>query len=153
MPNIRRAVSLGDHIFVLSGRKEGFKQYIVGGFEVDEKISALAAFERFPGNRLHVRPDSTVGGNVIVDQAGSHSTLDYHANFEKRIENYIVGRKPIYLESEASIASARELTPEFLSDLLKKEGARPSEILGRWRKLDEPQVNQLRDWLTSLRSL
>jgi 3-oxoacyl-[acyl-carrier protein] reductase len=41
MPNIRRAVTLGDYVFSISGRVEGVKQYVVGGFAVEEKINAM----------------------------------------------------------------------------------------------------------------
>jgi hypothetical protein len=53
VPNIRRAVVPGDHIFVISGKVAGVQQYVVGGFKVAEKISALTAFKRLPENRLH----------------------------------------------------------------------------------------------------
>ncbi len=150
MPNIRRAVSEGDHIFVISGRAEGIKQYVVGGFEVDEKISALAAYQRFPNNRMHRRLDNTPGGNIIVDSEGNHLPLDYHDNFRKRVENYIVGRDPVYLDSPRSIEKSREQTVDFLQNLFGKAGSKPSEILGRWRRLDDRQISQLRNWLSSL---
>ena len=52
VPNIRRLVLPGDHIFVVSGMTPGVQQYVVGGFEVAEKISALAAYKRFPEAKL-----------------------------------------------------------------------------------------------------
>lgn len=150
MPNIRRAVSVGDHIFAISGSMQGTKQYVVGGFEVDEKINALAAYHRFPANRMRLRTDDTLAGNIIVDALGNHSDLDYHSDFEKRIENYIVGKDPIYLDSPDAIEKGREETVEFLQGLIGKEGSKPAEILGRWRKLDDQQISELRSWLTSL---
>ena len=44
MPNIRKRVQPGDHIFVVSGRIKEAPQYVVGGFEVQEKMHAAAAF-------------------------------------------------------------------------------------------------------------
>ena len=70
VPNIRRAVVAGDHIFVISGRTSGVRQYIVGGFQVAEKISALAAYGRFPDLRQRVREDGTLNGNIIVTPDG-----------------------------------------------------------------------------------
>src|SRR2546430_376250 len=73
MPNIRRAVVEGDHIFVVSGRAPGVPQYIVGGFAVDRKIDALAAFREFPENRQRQLDDGQLAGNIIVDAQGKHS--------------------------------------------------------------------------------
>ena len=152
MPNIRRVVTQGDHIFVISGRVEGTRQYIVGGFEVEDKIAALAAYDRFPGNRQHLRPDGTVGGNIIVTPDGRQSDLDYHGNFEKRVENYVVGKNPLYLETSKEVNRGREETIDALTDVLGKPGKTPSEIIGRWRRLDGTQITKLRDWLTSLKA-
>ena len=38
--NIRDAVEYGDFIFVVSGKTSGVQQYVVGGLQVEEKISA-----------------------------------------------------------------------------------------------------------------
>lgn len=152
MPNIRRVVSQGDHIFVISGRVEGTHQYVVGGFEVEDKIAALAAYDRFPGNRQHLRPDGTVGGNIIVTPDAGQSILDYHRNFERRIENYVVGKNPLYLETSKEVSRGREETIDALTDILGKSGKTPSEIIGRWRRLDGTQITKLRDWLTSLKA-
>ena len=151
MTNIRRAVTYGDHIFVISGRVEGTRQYIVGGFEVEDKIDALAAYQRFPENRQHLRTDGTVGGNIIVTPDGGHSNLDYHGNFEKRIENYVVGKNPLYLETVSEVTRGREETVDVLADILGRPGTTPFEIIGRGRRIDGPQITKLRDWLTSLK--
>jgi hypothetical protein len=151
MPNIRRAVTLGDHIFVVSGRVEGTRQYIVGGFEVEEKIDALAAYHRFPENRQHRRSDGTVGGNIIITPDGGHSSLDYHQNFERRIENYVIGKNSLHLETASEVMRGRDETVDVLSEIFDRGGNTPSEIIGRWRKLDGTQITELRDWLTSLK--
>ena len=57
VPNIRRLVVTGDHIFVVSGRTRKVQQYVVGGFQVAEKIDALTAYHRFPENRMRPGPD------------------------------------------------------------------------------------------------
>src|SRR5262245_49994656 len=98
VPNIRRIVVPGDHIFVISGRFPSVQQYVVGGFQVAEKISALAAYGRFPELRQRVSGDGIVSGNIIVTPQGKQSAADYHENFERRIENYIVGKKPHVIE-------------------------------------------------------
>src|SRR5438552_440414 len=79
VPNVRRVVVPGDFIFVVSGKVPDVQQYVVGGFEVAQKIDALTAFRRFPQNRLHERSDGTISGNVIVNGRGQHHELDNHA--------------------------------------------------------------------------
>jgi hypothetical protein len=150
VPHIRRAVSVGDHIFVISGRVPGQKQFVVGEFEVAEKINALAAHRRFPQNRLRPHESGQVLGNIIIDGRGKHHPLDDHNNFESRIENYIVGRHPIVLETPAQFGSAKEETIDVLSAVFKKKGDRVFDIIGRYRKMDESQVEQVRAWLKRL---
>src|SRR5690348_14542774 len=83
MPNIRRVVVPGDHIFFISGRVQGLPQYVVGGFKVDEKISALAAYRRFPENRMR-KEDGELRGNIVIREDGSRNPIDYHKNFASR---------------------------------------------------------------------
>jgi hypothetical protein len=150
VPHIRKAVSVGDHVFVVSGRVPGQQQFVVGGFEVAEKIDALAAYRRFPEHRLRLNSDGQVLGNIIIDSRGKHHPLDEHKNFENRIENYIVGRNPLVLETAAQFKAAREETMDTLIHLFDKEGRRIFDIIGRHKKMDENQVEQMRAWLKSL---
>ena len=149
VPHIRRAVEVGDHIFVVSGSVPGVKQFIVGGFEVGAKIDALTAYKRFPQYRLR-EGDGQVLGNIIVDSRGRHHPLDDHDNFERRIENYIVGRNPVVLTTPQQFKVAREETMDILSEVFNRDGSKPFDIIGRYRKLDEHQVRQLRDRLKDL---
>ena len=151
VPNIRRVVLPGDHIFVVSGRASGVQQYVVGGFQVAEKISALAAYGRFPELRQQVLDDGELSGNIIVTPDGKQSSVDYHKNFEKRIENYVVGKAPRVIDGEKRVARARQETLPFLSDLFSKRGQKVSEVIGRWRKLDERQIEQLVGWIDNVR--
>jgi hypothetical protein len=154
MPNIRRRVVPGDHIFVISGKIPGVPQYIVGGFEVAEKITALAAYRRFPELRLRRLDDGQLTGNIIVDARGNQHPLDTHSSFEERIQNYIVGRNPIALTAPHEIAQGREETLAVLRSVLRKNGPAPFNILGRGgSRLDYKQVLELRDWLLSLKSM
>lgn len=147
VPNIRRAVKVGDHIFVISGRVDGLKQFVVGEMQVAEKINALAAFRRFPEYRLRPHENGQVIGNIIVDGRGKHHALDDHANFEKRIENYLVGRNPVVLQTSSQFKAARAETMDVLSELFQRKGTRPFDIIGRYRKMNDDQVEQLRAWL------
>jgi len=151
MPNIRRLVTEGDHIFVISGRVAGVRQYVVGGFEVQEKIAALAAYRRFPENRQRREVDGSLSGNIIVTEDGRRSSVDYHSNFEKRLENYVIGCKPVMLKTPQQIEQGRAETLMFLGDLFGRTGDRLADVTGRWRRLDANQVNLLRDWLDRIK--
>lgn len=152
VPNIRRAVDEGDYIFVVSGRVTGEKQFVIGGFKVDEKIDALAAYKRYPENRLRVvsKGQGQVLGNIIVDGRGNHHPLDSHSHFEKRIENYLVGCDPVVLETPAQFKASRHETIDLLGHLFQKRGDRVCDIIGRYRKMDQSQVEQMLDWLKDL---
>jgi hypothetical protein len=153
MPNIRRVVTLGDYIFVVSGKVPGVQQYVVGGMRVEEKISALAAFKRFPENRLHRNSDGLLWGNIIVDSRGKQHALDHHPSnsFQDRVKNFIVGSNPISLETEREVAIGREQTLPKLSDVLGKKGNRVIDVMSRWAKLDEAQVKDLIAWLEGIK--
>ncbi|WP_061246441.1 MULTISPECIES: hypothetical protein [Leptospira] len=150
VPNVRNSVTEGDYIFVVSGRVSKIKQFIVGGFQVEEKITAKDAYRRFPQYRQKVR-DNTIEGNIIVNSKGEHNGIDLHNNFEKRIQNYIVGGNSIYLSEDKEIEIAREETLNKLSEIFKRKGKSVHEIIARWRKLDEIQINGLKDWLNEIR--
>jgi hypothetical protein len=152
MPNIRRQVVAGDHIFVVSGKLPGVKQFIVGGFEVAEKIDAMVAYRRFPDLRLHIREDGQLDGNIIVTSRGTQHPLDSHSSFTNRIKNYIVGRDPLALTAPHEIAKGRAETVDILRDVFQKAGATPISIIGRCSKLSEDQVRELRDWLLSVKT-
>ncbi len=130
------------------------KQYIVGGFEVAEKIHATEAYKRFPEQRLHLTEAGQLAGNVIIDARGQQHSLDKHpvASFEDRLTNYIVGRNPIVMATPEEIARAREETIYVLRFILGKGGNCPINVIGRCSKLDAHQVLELRDWLLSLKS-
>lgn len=155
-PDIRRVISPGDHLFVISGKVRGAEQFVLGGFEVDRKISALEAYIRFPKQRLRSLPDGQLDGNVVVDSKGNQHRLDTHdgdpGKFGRRIENYLIGKNGIALTSVGEIARAREQTLPVLRQILKKGGASAKELVGRWGcELSEEQVLELRDWLNSIR--
>lgn len=151
-PDIRRRVVRGDHIFVISGKIPGLPQYVIGGFEVADKIDAMTAYRMFPEQRLRLRDDGDLEGNIIVDSRGQQHPLDSHTSFEQRISDYVIGRNPIQLVTPSEIARGREQTLEVLRSVFRKRGERAVDIVGRWgSKLSEAQVEQLRNWLTSIK--
>lgn len=152
MPNVRKQAQPGDSIFVISGKIPNYSQYVIGGFDVAEKIHANEAYQRFPEHHLMRRTDRELTGNIIVDGKGEQHFLDNHENFDKRIENYIVGKNPIVLSESAEIEKAREGTLEMLKALFNKDGEMPRNIVGRMRHLDEEQVEKLKAWLLSLKA-
>jgi len=151
-PDIRKKVQKGDHIFVVSGKVQGFPQVVLGGFEVAEKISAIEAYERFPEQRLHQLPDGQVTGNVIVSTKGTQHDLDHHNKFNQRIENYLVGTNPIALLTLEEIEEGRLRTLEILQEVFGKEGNSVREIFGRHHNMTEMQVYKLRRLLDEVKN-
>ena len=153
MSNLREYVDIGDYLFVVSGKTQDLAQYVFGGMKVAEKIDHLAAYGRFPQNRLRMRDDCVVVGNIIVDAKGAKHPLDHHADkgFQRRVKNFIVGADPLAIQSPKEVELARQQTLGKLSDIIGKQGNRPIDILGRQRKLDEDQVNQMVDWLRGIK--
>ncbi len=153
MPNIRRLVEKGDYIFVVSGSAAGVQQYVVGGMQVADRISALEAYNRFPQNRLKVGQDGLLKGNVIVDANGKQHALDEHSSdtFENRIKNFIVGTKAVSLDTPKEVELGRRQSLDKLSDLFGKRGNRAVDIFGRWSRLDEAQVKDVVGWLEGVK--
>lgn len=152
-PDIRRQVKEGDHIFVISGKLPNVRQFVMGGFEVEKKIDAQQAYLMFPDQRLHLRDDGQLTGNIIVDANGTKHQLDDHdpATFAKRVSNYIVGTNSVALVKPGEIALGREQTLDALREILKKNAGSPWEIVGHYgARLTEEQVHKLREWLLSL---
>ena len=81
-PDIRKQLQKGDQIFVVSGKIRNVAQFVIGGFEIEEKISAIEAYHRFPEQRLRLGDDGQVVGNVIVDADGKQHKLDHHNKFD-----------------------------------------------------------------------
>ena len=156
MPNIRGVVERGDFIFVVSGKTNGVQQYVVGGMQVEEKISALAAYDRFPENRIRTNEHGALVGNVIVNADGTRSNHDEHSvdSFERRIQNYIVGANPIAITEPEEVERGRRETLERLAQVLDRPRAnRVIDIMGRWRRLDEPQIQNMVEWLQSIKEM
>src|SRR5690606_12931580 len=149
-PDIRSRVTKGDWIFVVSGRISGAEQYVIGGLQVREKISALQAFSRYPEHRLHRDADGVIVGNIVCDGDGSQHKLDHHKDFGNRIANYIVGRDPIHVLGDPAIATARLQTLEFLKSILGKNGDSIITVMGRASKLDEMQTDEMIRWLRTI---
>ncbi|KRR10847.1 hypothetical protein CQ12_21505 [Bradyrhizobium jicamae] len=154
MTNIRRVVLPGDFIFVVSGKVPAVQQYVVGGLQVDERIDALAAYRRFPEDRLQTGANGLVEGNIIVDAKGNQHPLDTHKpdTFEDRIKNFIVGKNPVALESDREVAMGRDQTLPKLSEMLGKRGNRVFDVMGRAAKLNESQVKDMLSWLQGIKA-
>jgi hypothetical protein len=155
-PDVREKLSEGDHLFFITGKLPNVNQYVMGGFQVGEKMDAITAYERFPEQRLHLREDGEVDGNVIVDENGAQHPLDHHKQktFDRRIKNYIVGTNEICMETPEEIAFAREQTLEMLRELFsRRDGKSPWDIVGHLGlDLTDAQIFRLREWLQSLKS-
>ena len=151
-PDLRRRLSEGDHIFVISGKVPGAEQFVMGGFEIQTRMNALEAYEQFPQHRLRRRPDGQLTGNIIVNARGEQHELDDHGSFSSRIENYVLGKNPMVLQTSPEIAQGRAETLEVLQEVLRKKGDSPIRVVGRWGSdLTEAQVMHLRDWLARIK--
>jgi hypothetical protein len=124
-PDVRRQLKKGDHIFVISGKIPQANQFVMGGFEIDAKIPTLDAYKQFPELRLRQRDDGQLTGNIIVDDQGSQHSLDDHNSFNKRIENYVVGRNLLALDQPGEILRGRNETLDVLQDIMQKKCSSP----------------------------
>lgn len=154
MPNIRRQVVQGDYIFPVSGKLKDFPQFVMAGFEVAEKLDAMVAYDLYPQHRLRQLENGEVTGNIIITAQGKQHPLDTHdpVTFASRVKNYVTGKNALVLTSPREIQSSRDDTNYVLSHVLGKKGRAPIEIMGRWSKLDERQIRELRDWLSSIKA-
>jgi hypothetical protein len=153
-PDFRRVLKVGDELFVISGRVAGADQFVMGGFEVAERMTVQEAYRRYPNQRLRQLPDGQLTGNIITNSEGQQHALDDHEGFERRIQNYTVGRNPIALRTEEEISRGRSETMEALQDIFKKKGKKPIDIISRFgRTMSETQSRQLRHWLESIKEI
>jgi len=152
MPNVRRNVEKGDYIFAISGRHPKVQQYVIGGFEVNKKIDALTAYNELPENRLVKNEDKSFSGNIIIDEHGKQLPYDTHTNYEKRLDNYIIGKNPIILEKEKEIEKARNETINALNDIFRKNGEKVHDIIGRCSRMNENQVKDLMHFMEIIKS-
>ena len=151
-PDIRRQLSEGDRIFVISGKVQGAEQFVMVAFEIDAKMNAVEAYKRFPQHRLRRRSDGQLTGNIIVDASGRQHELDDHSSFASRIENYLLGKHPITVQTSQEIALGRAETLEALQEALRKKGNSAIRLVGRWgTDLTEAQVLHLRNWLARIK--
>lgn len=154
-PDLRRLVSIGDSIFVVSGSmgRMQIPQYVVGGMEVADKLaSQLAAYDDYPEHRLSFDDNGLRRGNIIVNADGNHDPRDHHNNFERRIANYVLGRNQVVIESPNEIALARERSLHLLArvfDMPRAQSIR--EIVPRHRKMTRAQADALRNALQELK--
>jgi hypothetical protein len=151
-PDVREQLQKGDHIYVVSGKVPNVDQFVMGGFEIAEKISAIEAYERFPEQRLSLLPDGEVTGNVIVTADGKQHELDHHDQFARRIQNYVVGTNPIALVTPEEVEEGRRRTLEILREVFQKKGNSIREIIGRCSTLTENQILKLRALLDAVKN-
>jgi hypothetical protein len=152
-PDLRKNVMAGDYLFVVSGKVRNIPQYIMGAFEVDDKLDSSVAFARFPKQHLHKREDGQLDGNIILDSQGEQHPLDNHKNFEGRKNNYVVCKKEsLVLKMPSEILRGREKTMAILQEIFGKAGTIPWDIIGRMSKLDDQQVTSLLKLLQSLKT-
>jgi hypothetical protein len=154
-PDIRKKLQVGDHVLTVSGKVPGVNQFVMSDFEVARKLHALDARKEYPQQRLRLRDDGQLTGNVIVTAGGKQHRLDGHdpKTFSKRLPNYIVGCNALVLSTEEEVERGRAETMEALQEILKKKGKSPIEVVGRWgTTITEEQIEQFRAWLRRLKA-
>lgn len=154
MPNIRRLVERGDYIFVISGKVPGIQQYVIGGMRVAEKISAIAAYKRFPENRLHIDEQGKLQGNIPIDSRGRKHPFDHHdaATFADRVKNFIVGDNAVAIKTAKEVELARAQSLAKMSQILDRRGNRMIDVVSRWKRLNQDQVKETIDWLKGIKA-
>ena len=136
---------------MVSGKVPNVDQFVMGGFEIAEKISAIEAYDRFPEQRLRQREDGQLTGNVIVNADGKQHELDHHDKFDRRIENYIVGTNPIVLSTPAEIAEGGGGRWRSCRMSSRRRGTASARSSGRCRNLTEKQIEKLRAHLEAVK--
>jgi hypothetical protein len=151
-PDLRRMVKPGDHIFVVSGsRGRTYKQYVIGGMQIDEKLDdQLEALRRLPENVLSFDSGHR-RGNIIALPDGTQHPKDRHSSFESRIKNYVLGKNPVVLETPKEVEIGRERSVDILSELFDRAGTRIQQVMGRNRKLSDAQAERLRRALEDIK--
>ncbi|MEO1311823.1 MAG: hypothetical protein AAFV51_12805, partial [Pseudomonadota bacterium] len=84
---------------------------------------------------------------------GSQHPDDTHQSdtFESRIQNYLVGSEAVSVTDEGAVERARSETIDKLASVLDEPPKnRVIDVMGRWRKLDASQIDDLVDWLKRL---
>lgn len=155
VPNLRRFVTKGDWLFVVSGRRSNLAQYLIGGLQVEEKITALAAYQRFPQYRLQRDAQGNTTGNIPVDASGNKHPLDTHPldGFDRRVQNYLVGARSVQLQTEREIEVGRERTLRFLSEIRQKAANRVFDTIGRASKLSDDEVEKVLKWFDEVKQV
>ena len=64
-PDFRKKLKRGDHIFVVSGRVPDANQFVMGGFEVYEKMNAVDAYAAYPEQRLRALENGELAGTSL----------------------------------------------------------------------------------------
>lgn len=108
----------------------------MAGFEVEDKIDALLAYDLYPQHRLRQLDSGEIIGNIIITPEGRQHPLDTHdpSTFGRRIQNYVTGRNAFVLNSPREIQSGREDTSYVLSYILGKRGERRTTFTGAVRR-------------------
>lgn len=151
-PDLRKYVSIGDCIVLVSGKTKGVDQFIVGAFQVEEKITSKEAYDRFKHLRLHRREDGQLDGNIITTAEGEQHPLDEHTKFEKRLDNYLVGRTLVRFDKPEEVERGRAKCMSILAEVFGKTGEKPRDVIGRMSKIDDSQLPVLLDLLRSLKT-
>lgn len=68
------------------------------------------------------------------------------------VDNYIVGKDPIVLDTPEEVSRARKETLSTLKGIFNRDGDTVFKIIGRGRRLSSEQVEQMRRWLSGIKN-
>ena len=152
-PDIRNAVSEGDYIFFVLGKKANLPQMIFAYIKVGEVLTHQQAFHRRELKSKRMIGNKKTEGNIIVNSDGSYNGNDYKIhfkNFDEIKKKYVIADMihSKVITTQEIVSKAQDFV-SFLNKLLDKDGDSPYKIIsqkGIWG-LKEEQVKQLIGWL------
>lgn len=141
----------GDYVFFVLPNNSELPQMIYAYMRIEEKITHLDAYPRFPQKRMG---NKNPNGNIIVNQDGSYSKFDLEIHkdrFNEITNYYLVGSK-----SESKFLTSKEieyLSRDFLKILQQVFNTNLTtifKIIGRkGRVLNPGQIQTLLNWLNN----
>lgn len=147
--DFRKKLDKNDYIFFVLPKEAELPQMIYGYIKIQESISHVEAYNRFPQKRMK---NNNPNGNIIVDEFGNYNRFDNNVHKDKfeRIKNYyIIGDK-----NNSSFLRPREiikLSKYFLPTLQNIFNSKAADIFGiigrKGRILNDAQIIKLLNWL------
>ncbi len=147
--DFRKRLDKNDYIFFVLPKEAELPQMIYGYIKIQESISHMEAYNRFPQKRMK---NNNPNGNIIVDKFGNYNRFDNNIHKDKfeRIKNYyIIGDK----NNSSFLLPGKiiKLSKYFLPTLQNIFNSKAEDIFGiigrKGRILNDAQIIKLLNWL------